>query len=50
MQRGRRNMLSNYRTNKKPWTENAQYYFSESSSNNLFSTYLWVEEVKTWYD
>ena len=34
--------LSGYRTNKKPWTWNAQYYFSESWSNNLFSTYLWV--------
>ena len=39
--------VSGYRTNKKPWTKNAQYYFSDSWSNNLFSTYLWVEEVKT---
>ena len=42
--------LSNDRTNKKPWTWNAQYYFSESWPNTPFLTYLWVEEVKSSID
>ena len=37
-------------TNKRLWTWNAQHYFAECWSNNVFSTYLWVEEVKSSFD
>ena len=47
---GNTNKRNDHNNNKQSNNQNTQHYFSESWSNNLFSTYLWVEEVKSSFD